>query len=152
MMTSSNGNIFCVTGHLQSSQNHVSFVRRRIQMSDVEFVKIISIWCLSVQFGRRSMKSIREDWFVWEFPITSEFPTHRPVTRSFDVFFDLRLNKRLSKQLWGWWFETPSCPSWRHCNARTVGVAERTGGITDRQTTERRTGKVNPISWISYPT
>ena len=31
-------------------------------MSDVEFVKIISIWCLSVQFVRRSMKSIREDW------------------------------------------------------------------------------------------
>ena len=26
-----------------------------------------------------------------------EFPAQRPVTRSFDVFFDLRLNKRLSK-------------------------------------------------------
>ena len=26
------------------------------------------------------------------------------------------LNKRLSKQWWGWWFETPSCPLWRHCN------------------------------------
>ena len=26
------------------------------------------------------------------------FPSQRPVTRSFDVFFDLRLNKRLSKQ------------------------------------------------------
>ena len=38
------------------------------------------------------------------------------VTRSFDVFFDLRLNKRLSKQSWGWWFETLSCPLWRHCN------------------------------------
>ena len=31
-------------------------------MSDVEFDKIISMWYLSVQFGRRSMKSIREDW------------------------------------------------------------------------------------------
>ena len=30
-------------------------------------------------------------------PVPSEFPAHRPVTRSFDVFFDLRLNKRLSK-------------------------------------------------------
>ena len=29
----------------------------------------------------------------------------------------LRLNKRLSKQLWGWWFETPSRPLWHHCNA-----------------------------------
>ena len=40
----------------------------------------------------------------------------RPVARSFDVFLDLRLNKRLSKQSWGWWFETPSCLLWRHCN------------------------------------
>ena len=41
-------------------------------------------------------------------PGTGEFPSQRPVTQSFDVFFDLRLNKRLSKQSWGWWFETPS--------------------------------------------
>ena len=34
-------------------------------------------------------------------PVTGEFPTKKPVTRSFDVFFDLRLNKRLSKQSWG---------------------------------------------------
>ena len=67
MMTSSNGNIFRVTGHL-----------------------------------------------CGEF--TGEFPTQRPVTRSFDVFFDLHPNKRLSKQWWGWWFETPSSPLWRHRN------------------------------------
>ena len=49
--------------------------------------------------------------------VPGEFPAQRPVTtRSFDVFFDLRLNKRLSKQLWGWWFETPSRPLWRHRN------------------------------------
>ena len=48
-------------------------------------------------------------------PVTGEFPSQRSVTRSFDVFFDLRLNKRLSKQSWAWWFETPSCPLWRHC-------------------------------------
>ena len=34
-------------------------------------------------------------------------------------FFDLRLNKRLCKQWWGWWFETPSRPFWRHCNEDT---------------------------------
>ena len=51
MMTSSNGNIFRVTGHL-----------------------------------------------CGEFTGPGEFPTQRPVPRSFDVFFDLRLNKRLSKQ------------------------------------------------------
>ena len=56
-------------------------------------------------------------------PVPGEFPTQRPVTRSFDVFFDLRLNKPLSKQSWGWWFETLSRPLWRHPNVmsfRTV--------------------------------
>ena len=47
-------------------------------------------------------------------PVPGEFPTQRPVTRSFDVFFDLCLNKRLRKQSRGWWFETLSCPLWRH--------------------------------------
>ena len=44
--------------------------------------------------------------------VPGEFPGQRPVTRSFGVFFDLRPNKRLSKQSWGWWFETPSRPLW----------------------------------------
>ena len=70
MMTSSNGNIFRVTGHLSL--------------------------------------------------VTGEIPAEKPVTRSFDVFFDLRLNKRLRKQSWGWWFETPSRPLWRHCNALII--------------------------------
>ena len=65
MMTSSNGNIFRVTGHLSGP---------------------------------------------------GEFPTQRPVTRSFDVFFGLHPNKRLSKQWWGWWFETLSRVLWRHRN------------------------------------
>ena len=51
MMTSSNGNIFRITGHL-----------------------------------------------CGEFTGPGEFPAQRPVTWSFDVFFDMRLNKRLSKQ------------------------------------------------------
>ena len=45
-------------------------------------------------------------------PVPGEFIAQRPVTRS----FDLRLNKRLSKQLWDWWFETLSRPLWRHRN------------------------------------
>ena len=76
MMTSSNGNICRVTGHLCS-----------------EFT------------GHR--------WI----------PCTRPVTRSFDVFFDLRLNKRLSKQSWSWWFETPTRPLWRHCNDSDIHVS-----------------------------
>ena len=76
MMTSSNGNIFRVTGPLCGGNS----------------------------------------------PVPGEFPTQRPVTRSFDVFFELRLNKRLSKQSSGWWFETPSYSLWRRCNEKTAMV------------------------------
>ena len=51
-------------------------------------------------------------------PVTGEFPTQKPVTRSFDVFLDLRQNKRLSKQSWCCWFETPASSLWRHGNDR----------------------------------
>ena len=73
MMTSSNGNIFRVTGPL-----------------------------------------------CGEFTGPGEFPSQRPVTRSFDVFFDLHLNKRLSKQSRGLRFETPSRPLLRYCNGVLV--------------------------------
>ena len=55
-------------------------------------------------------------------PVPGEFPAQRPVTRSFDVFFDLRCNKQLSKQSWGWWYETLSCPLWRHSNEGSVSL------------------------------
>ena len=48
--------------------------------------------------------------------VIGEFPAQRSVTRSFNIFFDLRLNKCLSKQSWCWWFKTPSCSLWHHCN------------------------------------
>ena len=54
--------------------------------------------------------------FAENSPVTGEFPAQRPVTRSFDVLFDLRLNKRLNKQSRGWWFEMPSHLLRRHCN------------------------------------
>ena len=53
-----------------------------------------------------------------KFPATGEFTAQRPLTRSFDVFFDLSLNKELSKQSWGWWLETPSCSLLHQCNAK----------------------------------
>ena len=31
-------------------------------------------------------------------PVTGEFPAQRPVARSFDVFFDLHLNKRFNRE------------------------------------------------------
>ena len=56
----------------------------------------------------------------WEFTGHRWIPRTKPVTRSFDVFLGLRLNKRLSKQSRGWWFETPSHPSWRRRNERAL--------------------------------
>ena len=53
-------------------------------------------------------------------PVTGEFPAQRPVRRSFGVFFDLRLDKRLSKQSWGWWFDIPSRSLWRHYNVSKI--------------------------------
>ena len=49
-------------------------------------------------------------------PATGDFHSQRPVTRSFDISVDLRLNKRLSKQSGRRWFKTLSRPPWRHCN------------------------------------
>ena len=50
------------------------------------------------------------------FRVTGHLCAQRPVTRGFDVFFDLRPDKQLSKQSSGWWFETPSHSLWRHHN------------------------------------
>ena len=72
-------------------------------------------------------KQFHDDVIKWNiFPATGPlwgesigqrwFPSQKPVTQSFDVFFDLRLNKRLSKQPRRRWFETPSHSLWRHCN------------------------------------
>ena len=47
--------------------------------------------------------------------------TTGPVMRSFDVFFLLCLNKRLSKQSRHQWFDTPSCSLWCHCNVVVNG-------------------------------
>ena len=49
-------------------------------------------------------------------PVTCGFPSQRPVMWSFDVFFDLCLNKRLSKQSRCRRFEMPSRSLWCHCN------------------------------------
>ena len=55
-------------------------------------------------------------------PVLGEFSAQRPVTRSFDVFFDLRLHKRLSKQSWRWRYKTPWCPLWRQGNVKRSWV------------------------------
>ena len=57
-------------------------------------------------------------------PVTGEFPSQRPLMRRFDVFFDLYLDKRLSKQSKRQWFDTPSYSSWRHCNAYSMAKSK----------------------------
>ena len=54
-------------------------------------------------------------------PAIGEFHAQRPVTRSFGVFFDLRLQQQLSKQWRRRWFETLSLR--RHCNGSGVCAA-----------------------------
>ena len=53
-------------------------------------------------------------------PVIGEFPAQTPVTRSFDVFFDLCLYKRLRKQSWGWRVGIPSRSLWRNCDGHYV--------------------------------
>ena len=80
------------------------------------YALIVSIIVVSQIWWRHQMEtfSVLLAICAGNSPVPSEFHAHRPVTRSFDVFFDLRLNKRLSKQSWSWWFETLSRPLWRH--------------------------------------
>ena len=93
-------------------------------------------WTTSLHFRCGASISYTNVWTWWRhqmetfFTLTTghlcgEFigprwiPRTKSVTRSFDVFFDLRLNKQLSKQSWGFcWFETPSRSIWCHCNER----------------------------------
>ena len=79
--------------------------------------------------------------FMGEF---GEFPSQRPATRSFDVFFDLRMKKRLSKQSRRRWFETPSRSLWRLCN----GLASKCGFYTSDCVVERVNWGENHVTYI----
>ena len=48
--------------------------------------------------------------------VTSKFPSQRPVTWSFNGFFDLRL-KKWSKQVTRWWCQMPLCRLWHYINS-----------------------------------
>ena len=67
------------------------------------------------------MTSLNGNIFCGTGPLCGEFTGHWwfPLTKASDAdlwcFFYLRPNKRLSKQSWGWWFETPARSLWRHC-------------------------------------
>ena len=87
---------------------------------------LIHVW-MEAEYGShfrtfRRSDLIDDDIFRVTGHLCGEFtgPRWIPRTKASDAerhcFFDLRLNKRLSKQSWGWRFETPSRPFWRHCN------------------------------------
>ena len=73
----------------------------------------VMFWCFMMTSSNGNVFRVISPLYG-EFTGTSEVPSQRPVTRSFDVFFDL--NKQLSKPWWGWWFETPWRSLWRHYN------------------------------------
>ena len=62
----------------------------------------------------RYLPFVRE---IYRSPVNSP---HKGQWRGAFMFFDLRLNKRLNKRSWGWWFETSSYPLWRHCNVNAT--------------------------------
>ena len=83
-------------------------------------VKLISPWWHHQMYTQMEIFSALLAFCEGNPPVTGGYLSQRPVTRSFDVFFDLRLNKRLSKQSRRWWFGTPSRSLERHCNAVTL--------------------------------
>ena len=74
------------------------------------------------QLNRTTMPSSNGNFFRVIDPLCGECTGHGwiPHAKASDAelwcFFDQRLNKRLSKQSWGWWFETQSLSLWRHFN------------------------------------
>ena len=88
--------------------------------NDLEYLRSQNpIKCDGVPSWRHQMETFSALLAIYagNSPVPGDFPAQRPVTRSFDVFFDLRLNNQLSEQSWGWRFKTLSCPLLRHSNA-----------------------------------
>ena len=107
--------------------------------SIVEFYNFLfpnCVWCHSCflfQFIIAVYNNFHDDVIEWktflvpvllwgEPSVTGGFPSQRPVSRSFDVSYDLRLDKRSSKQSGRWWFKTLSFSLWRHHNVERPGV------------------------------
>ena len=127
-------------------------------MTVYEVLFSISSWYLVLWKSLLSviMKSSNRNIFhvtgplCWDSQVTGEFPTQRPVTRSFDAFLDLRLNKRLSEQPRRRWFETPSSSLWCHCNGNSY-FENRVGGSCHRKYNSNDYKRNTPSRSINYP-
>ena len=79
-------------------------------------------WLVVIHMMFAMMTSSNGNIFRVTGPLCGEFTGHRSIpltkamTRSFYVFFDLRLNTQLSKQSRRRRFDTLSRSLWRHCN------------------------------------
>ena len=102
---------------------HVTAIPQKCLLMWGNFVRNVCTWCYRsgsvTSWWRHQMKTFSAllALCAGNSPVT--------VTRSFDIFFDLRLNKRLSKQWRGWWFETPLRSLWRHCNVSVYSLWPR---------------------------
>ena len=89
-------------------------------------------------------------------PVTNGFPWQRSVTWGFGVFFDLRLNIRLSKQSRRRWFEMPSRLLWRHSNHEPQSFSGNNSVFRSKLQSKRtRFQQYKYLSiakiWIIYP-
>ena len=96
---------------------------------------LVWMWWLELMIslqglGQFMMTSSNGNIFRVTDHLCGEFPVQRPVTRSFDVFFDLLLNKQLSEQSRGWWFEMPSRSLWRQRDAERKVFETSVGFVT----------------------
>ena len=126
-----------------------------VGVRDLSFFKVeIVNWYECINYGiiswwRHQIETFSVLLAFWEgnSPVTGGFPSQGPVTQSFDVFFDLRLNKHLSTQSRSWWFETPSHSLWRYCNVSMPCVVFSAMGLNfNGQSTFRSTGNVQRIN------
>ena len=125
MITSPNGNIFRVTGTLcwEFTGHRFMFIMEIPHLErpslywDVEKAMLsfncVITWVNMLFCHPVNRLSNNKTWWwrhqietfsalltlcAGDSPVTGEFPSQRPVMRSFDVFFNLCLNERLSKQ------------------------------------------------------
>ena len=104
------------------SQRHPMIFNKMSRTTQCHFLLVVKVWkqilLTDSTWWRHQMETFSALLAICagNSPAYGEFPAQRPVTRNFDVFFDMRPNKWLSKQSWGWWFETPLWSLWRHRN------------------------------------
>ena len=117
----------CFRMWVQSLSIYCSISPSRCCIRNDDDIRLILIrcWTQNRTWWRHQMEtfSVLLAFFAGDSPVTGEFPAQKPVTRSFDVFFYLCLNRQLSKHSYGCWFETPACLLWRHCNEHLKSYA-----------------------------